>query len=63
MLPVFMSNAKMKFRVRLSDVFALRTVVNVPPTTTFVPICTIALTWPSWICGVQSAGSAVTTTP
>src|SRR6266511_367620 len=60
MTPVSMSNAKRELRVRSWDVPARRTVVKVPPTTTLVPIWTMALTWPSWICGVQSAGSGLT---
>ena len=38
------------------------TLVNVPPTTTVLPICTIAFTLPSRTFGVFFAGASETTT-
>src|SRR5262245_35580829 len=39
---------------------ALRTVVKVPPTYTWLPITSSALTRPFWMFGVQEAGASLT---
>ena len=48
--------------MRIAEKPCRRTWVNVPPTMTLLPIWRIALTCPSKISGVQSAGSGFTTT-
>ncbi len=60
-MPVFMSNAKMRLRVSVTADPDACTCVNVPPTMTLLPICTTASTCPSRMLGVQLAGLSETT--